>query len=87
MRINRHQCLEFLQQDQTMNIDIVGQAMAELPAIAAYAILFPPALEVLQSQRIHRFGIPDALHGLGAHIADHKLATPVQEAWATFLRP
>ena len=80
MWVDRHQCLEFLQQHQAMSIDIVRQAMTELPAIAADAILLPPALQMLQAQRIHRLGIPDALHGLGTHVADHKLATPVQEA-------
>ena len=80
MWVDRHQCLEFLQQHQTMSIDIVRQAMTELPAIAADAILPPPAFQMLQAQRIHRLGIPDALHGLGTHVADHKLATPVQEA-------
>ena len=74
--------MNFSSKHQAMSIDIVRQAMAELPAIAADAILLPPALEMLQAQRIHRFGIPDALHGLGAHVADHKLATPVEEARA-----
>ena len=63
-----------------MSIDIVRQAMTELPAIAADAILPPPAFQMLQPQRIHRLGIPDALHGLGAHVTDHQLAAPVEEA-------
>ena len=56
--------------------------MAELPAIAANAVLPAAALEVLQAQRIHPLRIPDLLHRLRAHVADDELAAPVEETRA-----
>ena len=63
-----------------MRIDIVRQAVTKLAAVAADAVLPPTSLEVLQTQRIHPLGIPDILHRLLPHIADHQLAAPVQKA-------
>ena len=56
--------LEFLQQRQAVRVDIVGQAVAELAAIAADAVLPPAAFQMLQAQRVHLVGIPDLLHRL-----------------------
>ena len=63
-----------------MRVDIVGQAVAELAAIAADAVLPAASLEMLQAQRVHRLGVPDLLHGLNAHVADDELAAPIEEA-------
>ena len=37
-----------------MRVDVVGQAMAELAAIAANAVLPAASFEMLQAQRVHR---------------------------------
>src|SRR5262245_56026653 len=65
-----------------MSIDVVRQAVAQLTAIAADRVLTAPSLEVLQPQRIHCGRIPDLLHGLRTHVADHELAAPVKKAGA-----
>src|SRR4029079_17164157 len=65
-----------------MRVNIIRQAVAQLPAIAANLVLLAPALEMLEPQRIHRVRIPDRLHGLDAHVADHQLAAPIEEARA-----
>ena len=79
---NRHGLLEFIQQRDAVGVDIVGQAMAELAAIAADAILLAAAFQMLQPQSVHRLGGPDLLHRLDAHVADDELAAPIEEAGA-----
>ena len=51
-----------------MGVDTVRQAMAELPAIAADAVLPAAPFEVLQAQGVHPVGGPDVLHRLLAHV-------------------
>src|SRR5277367_5000992 len=62
-----------------MRIDIVRQAMRQLPAIPAHWMPAPLALEVHQPQRVHFVGIPDFLHRLLADVADDQLAAPIQK--------
>ena len=82
VRVDRHQRLELRQQQRPMGIDVVGQAMAELAAIAADAVLPPAPFQMLEAKRVHPVGIPDLLHRLLAHVADHELAAPIQKAGA-----
>ena len=56
-----------------MRVNIIRQAVAQLAAIAANLVLLAPALEMLEPQCIHRVRIPDRLHGLDAHVANHQL--------------
>src|SRR5262245_56749087 len=65
-----------------MRVDVIGQAVAQLSAIAANLVLLASTLEMLQPQRVHRVRSPDRLHRLGAHVANDELAAPIEEAGA-----
>ena len=64
-----------------MRIDIVGQAMAELPAIAADAVL-PPARprDAAGAARSCASEFQISFIDCCAHVADDQLAAPIEEA-------
>ena len=62
-----------------MRVDIVGQTVGELPALAADGMIAALAPQMLEAELIHRPRIPDRAHRFLTHVADDEFAAPVQK--------
>jgi len=54
-----------------MNIDVVGQTMAELTAGRACRVFFAATHEMGDTVPMHRFAIPDIFQRLRARVANY----------------